>query len=75
MVIIYHQRLVLFGIKYNREGDFMSSKKFDKPVCLVCDKCDRGTSNAKLCILTGEDVSREHFALSSPESCPKRKEK
>lgn len=53
----------------------MSSKKFDKPVCLVCDKCDRGTSNAKLCSLTGEDVSKEHFALSSPDSCPRRKEK
>lgn len=38
----------------------MSSKKFDKPVCLVCDNYDRGTSNAKLCSLTGEDVSKEH---------------
>ena len=53
----------------------MYDNKFDKPVCLVCDKCDRGTENVKLCSLTGEDVSKEHFALSSPISCPKRKEK
>ena len=53
----------------------MQTKKVSRPVCLVCDNCDRGTANAKLCSLTGEDVSKEHFALSSPDSCPKRKEK